>query len=283
MKLISRPVPSALRYSWSLALALAISACTGGETRCENDVGNQLRPLAEHAFVAHAGGSPHGLLQTVPYSNSRDAFEMSYANGFRVYEFDLLVLADGEIIVAHDYHEEHFGLIEGTFPELTRPELEGRLYDDQFEVMFAEDLIQLMVDHPDIWVILDTKWDHEYVAQQLVAMSPGPEVTDRLVPHLGSHEQTQALQAIYPFPEQMIAVYRWRAEEDAEILERQQQYGVDNVMMWWNWRWSEETQVALEAAGMNVWVHTPHEPELIESFLDRGVGVYTDGYISPCD
>jgi hypothetical protein len=32
--------------------------------------------------------------------------------------------------------------------------------------------------------------------------------------------------------------------------------------------------------GFHVWVHTLAEPERIDAFADRGIGVYTDGYIA---
>ena len=247
---------------------------------CVNDVGNELQPLEDHRFVAHAGGSPHGLDQVPPYTNSREAFEASYKNGFRVYEFDMITLGDGTVNLAHENHEEHYGL-DIKFPAATRADMVGRRYDGRYELMFAEDLIDIMVNHPDIWVIIDSKWDHEAIAQTLVAMAPNDAVRDRLVPHLVSAEHTHNLIEIYPFPEQMIALYRWDGG-DYSVIYRMKTYGVDNVMMWWDRRWSEQTQRTLSAAGLKVWVHTPGEGKLIEWLLSRNARVYSDGYISPC-
>lgn len=275
-----------MRVSVSICLALVLVAC-GPEgpgdsfVECVNDVDNQLRPIEEHLFVAHAGGSPLGLNQSVPYSNSVQAFEASYHNGFRVYEFDMITLADGTVVLAHDFHEEHYGLVEGTFRDLDRADVEGRQYNGEYDVMFAEDLIELMVEYPDIWVILDTKWDHVTIASILVEMSPGPEVTDRMVPHLSGNSHTLALLDVYPFPERMIAMYRWRAD-DATLLANMQDHDIDNVMMWWDSRWNEDTQEMLVENGYHSWVHTPKEPDVIEDFVARGVGVYTNGYIGPC-
>lgn len=238
-----------------------------------------LAPFENQAYIAHAGGSPYGLLQLEPYTNSREAFAVSYANGFRAFEFDLIRLADGEVLVAHDYREDEYGLPDGTFPTLTRPEVEDLRWMGKYPVMFAEDLIGLMVDHPDAWIILDTKLgNHAAIAAALVAAAPDDTVRDRMVPHLTSEAHVIELEAVYPFPERMIANYQWDGT-DAEQLERMERLGIDNIMMSWKWRWSEETQATMDAAGRHVWVHTPAEPEQMLDFTARGVGVYSDGWI----
>ena len=267
---------------WWGVFALVLVGCSNEPQvfECVNNVDSELRPLEEHDYIAHAGGSPRGLEQDPPYTNSREAFEASYKNGFRVFEFDMITLGDGTVVLAHHDAEEHYDL-EIEFTDATRADLEGRRYDGSYELLFAEDLIELMVAYPDIWIIIDSKWDHEIIAQTLVDMAPNDAVRDRLVPHLKSAEHTQALVDIYPFPEQMIALYRWEGNDTA-VIQRMSAYGVDNVMMWWDTRWSEQTQEDLSAAGLNVWVHTPTEDSVIESFLAKGVRVYSNGYISPC-
>lgn len=263
---------------------LVATACGTSEPPieyCENTAATtELIPLEELDYVAHAGGSPYGLNQDPAYTNSREAFDVSYQNGFRAFEFDLITLGDGTVVLAHDGHEDHYGLNKA-FRDATRADVEGAHYDGLFEVLFAEDLIDMMVSHPDVWIILDSKWDHEYIAQTLVDLAPSDEVRDRLVPHLASDEHVDALREIYDFPEKMIAVYRWGGG-NLDVAGRKERHDVDNVMMWWDSRWSEEAQEVFEAAGLNVWVHTPYEGEVIKSFLDRGIRVYSGGRIAPC-
>jgi glycerophosphoryl diester phosphodiesterase len=235
-------------------------------------------PIEQAKFVAHAFGSPDGLRQSEHYTQSREGFLTSYANGFRAYEIDLLTLGDGTVAAVHDFHEEAYGLTR-PFDEITRAELEGRLWNGKYEVLFAEDVIQLMVDHPDIWMILDTKWDHEVVNARMVELAPDASVRDRLVPHVTSQAHADALAGIYPFPEKMLARYWWDGT-DAEVEARMTAEGIDNVMMWWNWRWNEPLQQAMDRAGYHVWVHSPEEADVIEGFIARGVGVYTNGYIA---
>ena len=275
---VMRP-PLLLPVALAAAVAPVAACAEGGPWLCPTEAPTgPLRPLADLRYVAHAFGSPDGLAQSEHYTESRAGFDASYHNGFRVYEIDLVTLADGTVAAVHDQNEDEYGLDRG-FAELTRPELEGRLWKDKYPVLFGEDIIGLMVDHPDVWMILDTKWDHAAIARRLVELSPDDGVRDRIVPHLVSAAHVEALTAIYPFPERMLARYQWDGT-DAEIEQRMVDLGIDDVMMWWNWRWNETIQAAMEARGFHVWVHSPAEHDLIHSFTDRGIGVYSDGYIA---
>jgi glycerophosphoryl diester phosphodiesterase len=264
-----------------LALALAaLAGCGDDPARCpEAAPPGALRPLAELRYVAHALGSPQGLAPVELYTESRAAFDASYHNGFRAYEIDLVTLADGTVAAVHDEHEDEYGL-DRPFRELTRAELAGRTWKGKYPVLFGEDVIALMVEHPDIWMILDTKWSHAEIALELLRLAPDAGVRDRLVPHVVSEDHAITLTGVYPFPERILARYQWDGS-DAEVEDRMRAHGIDAVMMWWNWRWNESLQAAMDAAGYHVWVHTPAEPALIEDFAGRGVSVYTDGFI-PC-
>jgi glycerophosphoryl diester phosphodiesterase len=234
-------------------------------------------------FVAHSFGSPSGLAQVEHYTGSREAFVASYYNGYRAFEIDLIMLADGSVAAVHDADEKKYGL-ERPFRESKRSDLEGRKWEGKYEVLFAEDVVQLVVDHPDIWLILDTKICCEAeIAQVFVDLAPDDSVRDRHVPHVTGDAHAAALPAIYPFPEKLYARYQWPGT-DSDIMRRMQMYGMDNVMMWFDQshrEWSEAFYAQLQAAGYHAWVHTPPTPTEIEAWAERGIGVYTNGYI-PC-
>lgn len=271
---------ASMRSVTALALLLAGCAAEDGPALCDVPAITPagLPPFGPDLFVAHAGGSPGGLAQTEPYTNSREAFEASYANGFRAFELDLVRLADGEVVVAHDFHEGEYGLA-AMFPTLTRAEVEGARWRGKYEVLFGDDLIELMVAYPDTWIVLDTKLDgHLAIAEALVALAPDDGVRDRMVPHLANEAHAAALADVWPFPERMIARYRWN-EPAGALVDAMARLDIDNVMMWWDRQWTEADQAVFDAAGANVWVHTPHEPEVIRDFRGRGIGVYSDGWI----
>jgi glycerophosphoryl diester phosphodiesterase len=235
-------------------------------------------PFRDVLFVAHAFGSPLGLLQLEHYTESREAFDISYRNGFRAYEIDLLQLGDGTVAAVHDKDEAKYG-VDAKFSEITRADLEGRKWNGKYEVLFVEDIVDILVQHPDIWLILDTKCCHEAIAREFIELAPDDSARDRIVPHVTSAAHAAALPSVYPFPEKLYARYWWDGSDD-DVLDRMQAYNIDNAMMWWDSRWNETLQTKMEAAGHHVWVHTPADPDQIEDFVARGVGVYTDGYIT---
>ena len=58
-------------------------------------------------FIAHAGGKIDGRV----YTNSREALDNSYSNGFRLFELDILQTSDNVFVAAHDW--EHWAKIAG--------------------------------------------------------------------------------------------------------------------------------------------------------------------------
>jgi hypothetical protein len=131
-----------------------------------------------------------------------------------------------------------------------------------------------------MWLLLDTKWDDAAITQAMIDLAPDDGVRDRIVPSIVSEDEASAIDAMYPFPEKMMSVYRWGGS-DAEVVDRMQRHGIDNVMMWWDSRWHESTQQTMDAQGFSTWVHTPDDPNVIRMFRERGVGVYSNGWI-PC-
>jgi glycerophosphoryl diester phosphodiesterase len=59
-----------------------------------NDTSNPYR------YIAHAGGVYNGLT----YTNSREAMDASALKGFKLYELDLIMTSDNEIVAAHDWN-----------------------------------------------------------------------------------------------------------------------------------------------------------------------------------
>lgn len=116
------------------------------------------------------------------------------------------------------------------------------------------------------------------MAARFLELTADETVRDRIVPHVASDEHVAELEALYPFPERMVAIYRWPLSDPA-IIERMTEHGIDNVMMWWDKRWTRGTQDLIDDAGFFSWVHTPADLEVIEDFRRQDVRLYSDGFI----
>ena len=76
-----------------------------------------------YGYVAHGFGSVDDVILT----NSREAFAASYEAGFRIFETDLLLLADGTAIAVHDQHEQCDGF-NGRFVDASWEDVKGLRY-----------------------------------------------------------------------------------------------------------------------------------------------------------
>jgi hypothetical protein len=109
-------------------------------------------PPVEERLVAHAGGAVQGLA----YTNSREALDSHYAEGYRVFELDFHWTSDGRLVVVHDWTEmsTRFGVKPHVFSY--GEFLSARRLDGLHQLTF-EDLCQWLVTHRDAFVVTDTK------------------------------------------------------------------------------------------------------------------------------
>lgn len=266
-----------------------------------------------YGYVAHALGPtpPDQYGRQFGYSSSREAFEYNYQRGFRVFESDWVRLADGTVLAAHNGTERRYGLPDGvSFREARRSQLSGHYtvgggnghQATQFTPLFAQDLVDLLVSHPDVYVILDTKFAHVAIVREFVRLTAGrPDVMDRLVPHVDGPQELDRLRAIYPIRNYVLALYRSQAFnrfDDPEVVRFVRDNRVPAVMMWWNTRnpalsladnmgqqrrYTPAFAAALEAAGAVVYVHSLGNATVIAQFASRGIGVYSNGPFPPLE
>ncbi len=245
-------------------------------------------------LVAHAGGD---TIVRKKYTNTIDAFIQSYNEGFRVFEFDFLHLSDGTVLVAHDGLEEQYGLAPGQFHTATLQDVQGIRYKETYNVMFAQDIISLLREYPDITIIGDGKWNLAETYKAFFDAAAGDlSVLDRLIPHVGTQEELDAMRATNPNVQPMLAVYRTQytnasAMTDDQILDFVIRNHIPSVMIRageynpalsmaennsLNQRYSDDLVESLQRIGVIVYAHTVNDQDRAEELTDEGVGIYTD-------
>jgi glycerophosphoryl diester phosphodiesterase len=77
-----------------LFLLIISSCCKEGDCKCpkENEIDYT------EFFIAHAGGA----IESVIYTNSLEALDLSYSKGCKLFELDLNETTDGKIVATHD-------------------------------------------------------------------------------------------------------------------------------------------------------------------------------------
>lgn len=237
---------------------------------------------AQNAYVVHAMGSIDGK----SYSNSGEAFELSYQGGHKVFEVDFAMTSDNEIVLKHDWTNSH-GLPEfenGTIPTLAEFK-EAKIWN-QYTTLDIEDLLQLMVEYPDIYIVTDSKSSNykDVVAQftriaevlQNYSESQRKSIMKRFIIQIYNDDMYAGIESIIHFDNYIYTLY----QRGCENLDALGEFCVENeipvIVLPYNW-WTEEIDAKLRSYGLEVWIHTLNQKEDIAMFRDKGIdGVYTD-------
>jgi hypothetical protein len=252
-----------------------------------------------YGFVAHAFGAIDGHT----YTNSLEAFRRNYARGFRVFEVDHVLLGDGTALAAHDGTENSYGLTkpfrESTWADVVRA---GRKYLGTYTVLRSQDVLRLMIDHPDIYIIGDFKYSRTDLLRAYVRQAKAlgrPQLIERLFPHIASQEELYADLAWYPLRNYVMALYMSQFKgkyEDWKTIDFVKRNRTPAVMMWWRdrdmsislienarqgRRYRKAFTDGLEAAGAVPYVHSIRDPVQVQRFWDLGIPVYSDDPFPP--
>jgi len=249
-----------------------------------------------YGFVAHAFGAIDGHT----YTNTLEAFQRNYGRGFRVFECDLVRLADGTALIAHDGLEANYGLNK-PFTEATWADLAGHKYMGNYTILRAQELAGLLRDHRDMYVILDSKYARLDIYKSVLRYAPERSLRERIFPHVADRAELDELRTAYPVQNYMLALYHTQGQnryDDPIVGDFVHRYRAPAVMMWWRdrdlslslaangregRRYRPSFASALKGLGANAYVHSLGDPAVIQRFWDQGVGVYSDNPFPPLD
>lgn len=102
-------------------------------------------------FIAHAGGEIDGL----KYTNSLEALNKSYENGFRLFELDFIKTSDDVYVAAHDW--KHWAKIteyKGSLPVDLNTFLSQKIYK-KFTPLSIKEINNWFTNHPDAILVTD--------------------------------------------------------------------------------------------------------------------------------
>ena len=243
-----------------------------------------LRPyewVRETPLIAHALGGIDGYAGT----NSREGLIHAYNCGHRVFETDISVTADGELVLRHDWEA-------GTYPVLGQPVPSSaapmtlatfRAFPIQghYSPMTFKELLAFMSDHPDMLLVTDTKEpDNAKAAALFKRLAAETEAVDpsllkRLIPQLYQAGNYEAVKGVYPFQQFIYTLYM-NKDSDAQVIRDVVKRGIRIVVMDEK-RYSPEFVRALKDKGVYAYVHTINDVSRIRELRERGAqGVMTD-------
>lgn len=256
-------------------------------TEKERPAGERSAPeiLADHAVISHG----MGMIEGVTTLNCLESFRQQYEQGVRVFEVDLRMTRDLQVVLRHDWRAGwQTGISETSVPTLD--EFRARPLLGKYTPLTFRDLLLLMEEYPDICIVTDTKFtDAETVTVQFEAMLEDARslglsyLFDRIVVQVYSQLMFRVVDSIGEFPHYVYTLYAEgfnRTEQAfADIMTFCTESGVMGVTMWDYW-WKAEFAPIARESGVEVYVHTVNDVQKAAELLVSGVsGVYTDSIV----
>lgn len=235
----------------------------------------------ENRVVMHALGSIDGNA----YTNSKEALENSYLEGNKVFECDMVLTADQELVACHDWNTGmQKGFSEENIP--TKEEfMKVKIYD-QYSPMSIDEIIEFMAEDSDVYIITDTKYaEAEYYEQQFKKIVDSAiehnceNVLDRFVIQIYHPYMYEDIQKIYHFNNYIYTLYQEGYRGDQQKLEEYAKFCVQNdidVITMYEEYYSDELLEICNRYGLQLFVHTVNDEEKQKEFLEKNIGIYTD-------
>lgn len=288
-----------------LVLLFLLSACSVKYKDVENpsifnkedfiNVGKLSDNWYDYAVVGHAFGGFDGKDD---YTNTYDALVYNYNLGNRVFEIDLGVTSDDEIVLLHEWKQYHDIFKLGENDEWKQETLDyfksHRIYDKYTTLTFSE-LLAIMTKIPDFYIVLDSKTfdvpTTEKMYSRIVDMVSkiDEKLLDRIVPQAYSPEIYDKILEIYPFRDVIFTLYSYYADSDGDRIYRAvKERKIKSVVMHMDndWairvirdvrdyaRWDEEWNYS----NMKIFIHTVNDLEKVKSIIEeeKFYGIYSD-------
>lgn len=234
-------------------------------------------------LVAHALGESRGKIET----NAKEAFLESWGSGFRAMEVDFTYTSDGVLVARHDFEAD------GSYYRLEQDAKSPLVMDrNTFQTskicfdqtpLTAVDVLSLMVEYPDVYLITDTKDTDKATVEkqfkdlkQIAEAMEQPQILNRIIPQIYNEEMYDWVKDIYPFQEWIYTLYLNYYPEYPKIAEFCEAKGIGTVTIE-NARVTKDVVDTLHAKEIKVYAHTINRYKQFQDLLALGIdGIYTD-------
>lgn len=238
--------------------------------------------LEGEQFFAHGMGQVEGLTIT----NSLEAFEFNYQEGYRVFEVDLTMTSDEVLVLRHEnwrYEDNEEGMAQLTNEPMTYQKFRELKPGGTLTTLSFEDLAVIMERHPDVRIITDTKSeDWETVKIQFDQMTEtvnkiDPALIKRITPQFYSEDMYRQLKEEYGFESYVYTLYLSDLDTGG-IVEFMKENKL-KILTIPEERAAEDFLADLEANEIYAGVHTVYTGQRYRELKDMGVDAfYTDTF-----
>lgn len=231
-------------------------------------------------LFAHACGG----IDNTKYTNSREALELSYEKGARVFEIDFQMTSDQKIVCWHGWNTPVNDKIEKNTVMAFDDFMQEKIHDKYTPLSLA-DVMLYMKEHKEIYVVTDTKsGDLERAAIMFSVFvntakeNDAMDVLDRFVVQLYNNEMYEVVEQIYPFSHYLLtlSLEGSSGEKFVEHCRFLHQNGIPSITLHYGLIEEENIEVA-KRYGIDVYAYTVNSVETLRECQELGVkGFYSD-------
>jgi glycerophosphoryl diester phosphodiesterase len=226
-------------------------------------------------LIAHAGGDIHGVRMT----NSLQALDSSYDEGFCFIEVDICLTSDGVPVLAHDWGNANwFAGIKYSTEQPGYEEFIKRTGIMGIEFMDLNKLALWLSEHDGAYIVTDIKQDNIEVLRHI--KESYPEASKRIIPQIYSIDEYEPVRDL-GYDQVILTLYKIKiiGDEIFEFCSRKPLFGLTMSQS----RADSELLEKFSALGIPIYVHTINDYNEYIKLRDKGVyGVYTD-FFQPSD
>ena len=237
--------------------------------------------------IAHALGG----IGDKTYLNSKESFLAGYQMGCRLFEVDLVKTSDNVWVCRHSWYQS-LGQWEGEERKVLSSEefLNTPIYGKNTPMTF-EDLLKLLDEYPDAFVMIDSKQYsvrnyqrtlEDYAQYREISIKAGIEHTlKQIIPEIYNSAMYPGTALLYKFPAYIYSLWQeYTTEELNDIAEFCQTNKIMAVTIYRDY-WSEEVQKIFDEWDILVYIYTINDKEEARRYLENGAqGVCTDVLIT---
>ncbi len=224
-------------------------------------------PLVKNNIVMHALGGINGFY----YTNSKEALEKSLERKRKIFEVDITLSSDQEIVLSHEE------VVTKTKEQFLNSKATGG-----FTPLSLEELMQKMKENPEIILITDIK-NEDYgkttkkLFEEIRIISP--ELLNRIIPQIYDKASFEMTKQELGFEKMAYTLYK-NNDSDNNVFDfvEKNKKNIPIVVMS-KTRFNKELNFRLQEIGVTTFVHTLNNRKEILKFRKLGVdGVFTDSY-----
>ena len=234
-------------------------------------------------YIAHA----MGRIDKINYTNSLEAFEQSFAKGYRIFEIDFAKTADGVLVGRHSWQEHDYDDYSAENIPTAETFLNQPTFGSYTALSFA-DVLDLAVEYPDIYFVTDTKETNaeanRILFAEMIEIARDKGLLDifreRFIIQFYNEEMYHIVMELLTPENVLYTAYKLKPEEYTDAILFCSEYNIPVITIIHR-EWTEELQELADDNGVKTAVHTINKRKRSQEFFNSGVSLLYSDSLKP--